>query len=109
MTQLRTTGLSKEAEVKLKRGEIINQLIIQDKNKPVAIEEQIIYLYALNRQVLDNLSINQIKQFRQEILLFVNKRYPDFCADVRAKPELDDELKVKLDECLKEYFKEIIR
>lgn len=109
MTQLRTTGLSKEAEAKLKRGEVINQLIIQDKNKPVAIEEQIIYLYALNRQVLDNLSINQIKQLRQEILLFVNKRYPDFCADVRAKLELDDELKVKLDECLKEYFKETIK
>ena len=104
MTQLRTTGLSKEAEAKLKRGEVINQLIIQDKNKPVAIEEQIIYLYALNRQVLDNLSGSQIKQFRQVILLFVNKRYPDFCADVRAKLELSDELKVKLDGCLKEYF-----
>ena len=104
MTQLRTTGLSKEAEAKLKRGEVINQLIIQDKNKPVAIEEQIIYLYALNRQVLDNLSGSQIRQFRQEILLFVNKRYPDFCADARAKLELSDELKVKLDGCLKEYF-----
>ncbi|MEI6631871.1 MAG: F0F1 ATP synthase subunit alpha, partial [bacterium] len=48
MTQLRTTGLSKEAESRLKRGEAINQLIIQDKNKPVALEEQIVYLYALS-------------------------------------------------------------
>ncbi len=47
MTQLRTTGLSKEAELRLKRGEAINQLIVQDKNKPVALEEQIIYLFAL--------------------------------------------------------------
>ncbi|MFH1782519.1 MAG: F0F1 ATP synthase subunit alpha, partial [Candidatus Omnitrophota bacterium] len=63
MTQLRTTGLSKEAESKLRRGEAINQLIIQNKNIPISMEEQIIYLVALDRGKLDNLSVEQIKQF----------------------------------------------
>src|SRR4030043_729908 len=49
MTQLRATGLSKEAEARLKRGGRISQLIAQDKNKPVSIEQQIIYLSALNK------------------------------------------------------------
>lgn len=109
MTQLRTTGLSKEAELRLKRGESINQLIIQDKNKPISIEEQIIYLYALNKGVLDNLSSNQLKQFRQEIALFVNKLCPEFFPQIRSTQELSDELKNKLDECLKDYLKEMIK
>lgn len=109
MTQLRTTGLSKEAEARLKRGEGINQLIVQDKNKPVSIEEQVIYLYSLNRSFLDNLSSNQIKQFRRDILLFVNKRHPEFCAKLRETKQLSDDLKTKLEECLKEYLKDVLK
>lgn len=104
MTQLRTTGLSKEAEARLKRGEAINQLIIQDKNKPISIEEQIIYLYALNAGILDALSPIQIKQFKGQIRSFIQKRHTGFFSELRKTKELSDELKRKLDECLREYF-----
>jgi F-type H+-transporting ATPase subunit alpha len=109
MTQLRTTGLSKDAEARLRRGEAINQLIIQDKNKPVSLEEQIIFLYALNRGILDNLSGSQIRQFKQEILAFAEKRYPGFSVSIRKELALTDEIKEKIDVCLKEYFQENIK
>lgn len=109
MTQLRTTGLSKQAEAKLRRGEAINQLIVQDKNKPVALEDQIIFLYALSKGMLDNLSVTQIRQFRTDIDGFLLKNYPDFCSKVRETKELTDEAKAKLEEALKQYLKEAIR
>ena len=109
MTQLRTTGLSKEAEARLKRGEAINQLIIQDKNAPVSIEAQIVYLYALSKGILDTLSAAQIKQFKQDIFPFIKKRYPEFFPELRDKQELTDEHKVRLAAYLEEYFKEAIR
>lgn len=109
MTQLRATGLSKVAEAKLKRGESINQLIIQDKNKPVSIEDQIIYLYALNNDILDNLSSGQIRQFKEAISSFIAKHYPEFYSRVRNTKELSDDLKQKLEECLKEYFREAMK
>ena len=108
MTQLRTTGLSKEAEARLRRGEAINQLIVQYKNEPVSIEEQIVFLYALNKGILDNLSSVQIKQFRKEILAFVNKRHGEFFADVRRDKDMSDPQKQQLEECLKDYFKEAV-
>jgi len=109
MTQLRTSGLSKEAEARLKRGEAINQLIIQDKNKPIAIEEQIIYLYALNKGILDKLSIQQIKRFKQEIFSFVNKFYPEYAQLIRKEKELTQDIAIKLEACLKEYLKELLK
>jgi F-type H+-transporting ATPase subunit alpha len=109
MTQLRTTGLSKEAELKLKRGEIINQLIVQDKNKPVSLEEQVVYLYALSQGLLDNLSVNQIRDFKMKILSFVLKLYPQFCFVLRNTGELSDEIKGQLQEGLKAYLKEIMK
>ncbi|MBI3602546.1 MAG: F0F1 ATP synthase subunit alpha [Candidatus Omnitrophica bacterium] len=109
MTQLRTTGLSKDAEIRLKRGDVINQLIVQDKNQPVPLEEQIIYLYALNKGILDNLSTTQVKQFKQDILKFVNRRHPQFCSKIKEIRELSEELQQNLEEALKIYFTETFR
>jgi len=109
MTQLRTTGLSKEAEARLKRGEAINQLIIQEKNKPVALEEQVIYLYALSKGMLDSLSSAQIKRFKEEILAFTEKAYPGFSSTLRKSQSLDDEIRGKIDACLKGYLEELMK
>ncbi|MGE5197135.1 MAG: F0F1 ATP synthase subunit alpha [Deltaproteobacteria bacterium] len=109
MTQLRTTGLSREAEARLRRGEAINQLIIQDKNHPVSLEEQIIYLYALSKGVLDTLSSVQIRQFRQEIFNFINSKHPQLFTEVRKTRDLSDEQKAILEDALKEYFQEAIK
>jgi proton translocating ATP synthase, F1 alpha subunit len=109
MTQLRTTGLSKEAEAKLKRGEVINNLIVQDKNKPASLEEQIIYLYALSKGMLDNLSSPQIKRFKEDILAFINKQFPECCPKMRATKELSDDIKANFDAALKEYFKNALK
>ena len=65
MTQLRT-NLSSDAEARLKRGEAITSLLIQEKNQPVAMEDQIMQLYALRRGALDSMSSDQIVQFKRE-------------------------------------------
>ncbi len=109
MTQLRTTGLSKEAEARLKRGEAINQLIIQDKNKPVSIEKQIVYLHALNSGILDSLSAAQVKQFKEEILAHIEKVYPGFSLQLRQGREFTDEIRQKLESGLKEYLGVLIK
>lgn len=109
MTQLNASGLSKEAEQKLKRGDAINQLIVQDKNHPVSMEEQIMYLYALNAGILDYLSIAQVLTFKKDILAYMNKVHPEFCPKVRETKTLSDDLKAALDDALKTYFKEAIK
>jgi F-type H+-transporting ATPase subunit alpha len=104
MTQLRATGLSKEAEARLRHGEVISRIIVQDKNKPVSLEEQIVYLYALNKRILDNLSSTQINNFKQDFFPFLQKYYPQLPQEIRTSTELSGVIKYKLDECLKKYF-----
>jgi F-type H+-transporting ATPase subunit alpha len=105
MIQLRTTGLSKEAEARIKRGEAINQLIVQDKNKPISMEEQIIYLYVLNRGAMDNLSAEQIKEFKDNILNFIKERDKSFLIKLRSDKKMDEDMTGRLNAYLKEYFK----
>jgi len=106
MTRLKTTGLSKEAQARLRRGEVITQLIIQEKNKPVPMEEQIIYLYALKLKLLDDLPPAKVKQFKQECFKFFQSQYADLIAELRSSKALSDSMRAKLEEGLKRYFKE---
>lgn len=104
MTQLRSGGLSKEAEAKLKRGEALSQLLVQYKNRPLPVPEQIFCLIALTKGVLDALTPSQIKKFRVEILDFARKTEPEAIAELESTKKLSDPVKEKMTEILKKYF-----
>lgn len=107
MTQLRATGLSKEAEEKIKRGQAITQLLVQYKNKPLSMEEEIVYLFALSLGVLDSLSPSDIKKFKDVFIGIVSKDYPDLLAEIRNSKVLTDSSIEKLYEALGRYFQTV--
>lgn len=104
MTQLRTSGISKEAEDRLKRGQAITQLLIQDKNKPLSMEAEIIYLFALSLGILDNLSAADIKKFKDEFVAKASEWYPDLLSELRNSKVLTDSSIEKLYEALGRVF-----
>lgn len=106
MTQLRST-LSGEATAKLKRGEAITVLLIQEKHQPAAMEDQIMQLYALRRGVLDELSSEQIRTFKREFGPAVRSWMPSLIADIRKEKALAPQIKHGLDECLKRYLDDL--
>jgi F-type H+-transporting ATPase subunit alpha len=107
MTQLRATGLSKEAEAKLKRGQAITQLIVQGRNNPISTEIEIVFLFALSLGVLDNLSEADIKRFKEEFIQRLNKIHPGLLPEIREKQALSDSAAEKLRGALSDYFQNI--
>ena len=104
VTQLRSTGLSKEAEQTLKRGEGITQLFIQGKNQPIPMEAQIIFLYALSFGLLDELSVSEIRKFKDEFFGKVKAWDPDLVRRLRETKELEDSSAVKIKNYLQRYY-----
>jgi F-type H+-transporting ATPase subunit alpha len=104
MTQLRTTGLSKEAEDRMKRGQAITQLLIQDRNKPIPMEAEIMYLFALGMGVLDTLSPSDLKRFKEEFIKVVLEAYPDLFNEIRGSQVLNDSSIEKIYDCMNRYF-----
>jgi F-type H+-transporting ATPase subunit alpha len=104
MTQLRAAGMSKEAEAKLKRGGAITQLFIQGKNRPVCMEELIVSLYALNKGILDSLTIDELKKFKKDFFEFLKSNYSQVIVKIREAKELSPEMKEAINSALKKYF-----
>jgi len=105
MTRLRASGLSKEAQTKLKRGEALTYLIVQEKNRPVPVEEQMIYLFTLNLGLLDDLPAKSMKQFKKEIFAFVQKNQPKLIDEMLQTRKLSEENKAKLQNTVTLYLK----
>jgi F-type H+-transporting ATPase subunit alpha len=108
VTQMQSSGISQEAQAKLRRGEAINALINQYRNEPVSLEAQIVYLNALNLGLLDNLSKEQILRFREDICPYITKKHPSFFNDLRNTKKISTEMAEKLGSCLKDYIKDLI-
>jgi F-type H+-transporting ATPase subunit alpha len=104
MTQLRTTGLSKDAEDRLKRGQAITQLLIQNKNNPIPMEAEIVYLFALSMGVLDPLSDADVRKFKEAFLILIEKEFPEIFMEIRSSFILNDTVIEKLHAALNKYF-----
>lgn len=105
MTQLKTT-LSDEASARLRRGEVITEILMQGKNEPAPIDEQILCLYALKNGILDPIPNQQLKRFKKEILAYAKKNYPSVMQDLYSKWDITDTVKAGFDELFKAYFEQ---
>lgn len=108
MTRLRTSGLSDDAKARLKKGEIITQLMGQDKYQPVPLIGEIMYLFALNHGMLDALTFAHIKRFKEEIFQFVKDKNPGLIEEISSTQDVTEENEKQLGEALLEFFEQIM-
>ena len=90
------SDLDKATLAQIERGKRMVELLKQDQFVPLALEEQIIILFAGTQGYLDDLPIESIKKFETEFLRYIKETKEDIRAEIREKKALDDTLKEKL-------------
>ena len=104
MTQLRSGGLSKDSEQRLKRGEALSYLLTQYKNSPISVPEQVFCLIALSSGLLDGLSAEAVKKYRSEILEFVGVEEGPALEELNKTKKLAPGAKEKFLAVIQKYF-----
>ena len=104
LTNVKAT-LSAEAEARLRKGDAMTQIFMQEKNRPVSLEEQIVLLYALKSPVLERLEASGWKRFKTEIFPFLLRTRPALVSEIGTERRLTQPLKGRLDEGLAEFLK----
>jgi len=96
--------LSEELEVRLRRGQILYELLKQNRGSPISLSEQVVLFYAYQQGLLDNLSLEKLRLAKKELFAFLNCRTTELINEIKEKKELTSQIKEKLDTILKEYF-----
>ncbi|MEI9814136.1 MAG: F0F1 ATP synthase subunit alpha [Acidobacteriota bacterium] len=97
------SDLDKTSAAQLTRGARMVEILKQGQYSPVPVEKQIFIIYAGTIGTLDDLPLEQIRDFEQELYKFVENAHPAILNDIREKKNLDDDLKAKMNAALKEF------
>ncbi len=98
------SGVSTEAEARLRKGAAMTQIFIQDKNRPVSLEEEIVLFYSLRSEVMDRVDPQGWKAFKSGILPFLLKARPDLVKAIATGARLTPEVTAQLDQLFREFL-----
>jgi F-type H+-transporting ATPase subunit alpha len=100
------TKLSTEISEKMRRGETLTRLLIQEAHKPEGDIAMIVQFYAFKRKILEILSAEGLNVFYDEIMDYLKKTRPQVLKALGVQKVLTVEVKEMLDAAFVEFFRE---
>jgi F-type H+-transporting ATPase subunit alpha len=85
------SDLDKATRDQLNRGTRLVELLKQPQYAPFSVERQVISLYAATNGFLDDLPVEAVRRFENELLAFVEERYPDIPATIAQTKAMSDD------------------
>src|SRR5919199_375063 len=87
--------LDKHSQAQLDRGYRLTELLKQNLHSPMAVEEQVVSLYAGTNGYMDDLPQDVVRRFESELLEEFRSRYSGLLEEIRESGKLPDEEKLK--------------
>jgi F-type H+-transporting ATPase subunit alpha len=97
------SDLDQATQRQLNRGARLVELLKQGQYEPLAVEKQILIIYAGTNGFVDELPLAALKKYELELYSFVEAKHPDVFTDILKKRELDNDLRAKMSKVLQEF------
>ena len=95
--------LDKATRAQLSRGQRLVELLKQPQYEPLAVEQQIMIIFAGTTGLLDDIAVAEVQKYERELYRFVETRHGAVCAAIREKQQLDEQLNTDLTAVIKEF------
>ena len=100
--------LDADTTMRLAQGARIKEMLKQPQYKPMAVERQIMIIYAATQKYLLDIEVDDVLRFETELFEYVETKYPEIPEAIRTTKVIDEEtekLLVKAIEECKQAFK----
>ncbi len=87
----------------LNRGQRLTELLKQPQFQPLTWQQQVVALFAGTQGYLDDIKVSDIRVFEQGLYKYFDNAQGPLLEDLTKKKSLDDDLRNRLHEALKEY------
>jgi F-type H+-transporting ATPase subunit alpha len=82
------SDLDKVTQSRLNRGERTLEILKQGINAPLAVERQVVAIYAVTRGHVDDIPVQDVRRFEAEFLAYVDANKPEIFASIRDTKDL---------------------
>lgn len=102
------SDLDKKTQERLERGKRTVEVFKQPQYQPIPVELQIIVLWTVQNGYMDEVPVEQIKEFQARLVEYFQTRKADLLEKIRQQKALDEELESQIRTAV-EAFKESSR
>jgi F-type H+-transporting ATPase subunit alpha len=96
------SDLDKATQGQLNRGKRLVEILKQGQFSPLPFSKQILIIFAGTSGALDDLAVEQLRDFEAELYKYVDTSNPALLRSIMEKKVLDDELKAAMTKVIKE-------
>ena len=97
------SDLDKATQAQLNRGRRLTEVLKQDQYSPLPVERQVLVLFAGTSGALDDLPVEQCREFERGLFQHVETMSPGLLRTIAEKKALDDALKADLSKIVGEF------
>ncbi|MFY9611463.1 MAG: F0F1 ATP synthase subunit alpha [Blastocatellia bacterium] len=97
------SDLDKATQQQLNRGQRLTELLKQPQYSPMAVEQQVVVIWAGTNGYVDDIAIQDVKDFEQKLLSFVENAHSGLLAKLRERKAIDDEVREELRSAVTEF------
>jgi F-type H+-transporting ATPase subunit alpha len=102
------SDLDKATQSQLNRGQRLVEILKQPQYQPLPVEKQILIIFAAINGYFDPVEVSAIRELEIELYKFVDNRHPSLLREMVEKKQIDDDIKAKLHDLMKEFTKDVI-
>src|SRR6478736_459919 len=97
------SDLDKSTQAQLNRGARLVEVLKQPQYEPLPVERQVAIIYAGTNGFLDDLEVEQVRPFSEELNKYVESMNPKLLDTIMQKKTIDDAIKAEIEKTLKEF------
>ncbi len=100
------SDLDKGTQAQLNRGRRLVEILKQPQYQPLAVEKQVAIVYAATKGFLDNVAVEDVRRYEEELYRFLETRHAAVLASMLEKDGLTDSVRPALEGALTEFGKQ---
>lgn len=97
------SDLDKATQDQLSRGVRLVEILKQDQYQPLAVEKQVVSIFAGVNGLLGSIPVDQIVRYQRELLEYFDEKQVSLLEEVKTKKQIDATLKEKLIQAIKQF------
>ncbi len=97
------SDLDKATQSQLARGQRLTEILKQPQYQPMAVEKQVLVIWAATNGYVDDVAIEDVRRFEAELLHFIENSHPGLLQTIREKKALADEITSDLKQALADF------
>ncbi len=99
------SDLDKATLAQLTRGERMVEILKQDQYVPMAVEHQVVIIFAGGQGMLDDIPNERVGEFEKGLLGYIDAKHSEMLAAIKSAGEISDEINKELRKAIEDYKK----